>query len=81
MTETAKKRISNDIVQDCLEKVTGRGLIVVLPEGRDPRIVQAARQIKEQGIAEPVVLGKPEQIEAAVQEAGVSLAGIRVLDQ
>jgi len=80
MTQTAQGRTSGDIVQDCLEKVRGRGLAVVLPEGRDPRIAQAARQIKDQGIAEPVVLGKSEQIEAAVQEAGVSLVGIRTLD-
>ncbi len=80
MTETDQKHSSNDIVQQCLEKVKGRGLIVVLPEGRDPRIVQAACQIQEQDIAKPIVLGKPEQIEAAAQEAGVSLAQITTLD-
>ncbi|UCD53476.1 MAG: phosphate acetyltransferase [Phycisphaerales bacterium] len=80
MTQTDQQQASNDIVQDCLEKVKGRGLVVVLPEGRDPRIVQAACQIKAQQIAEPVVLGKPEQIEAAAQEAGVSLADIKTLD-
>lgn len=71
---------SSDIVEQCLAKVQGRGLTVVLPEGRDPRIVEAARRIKEQRIAEPIVLGKPEQIEAAAREAGVSLAGITTLD-
>ncbi len=71
---------SSNIVEQCLAKVQGRGLTVVLPEGRDPRIIEAARQIKEQRIAEPIVLGKPEQIEAAAQEAGVSLTGITTLD-
>lgn len=80
MIQMNKQQASNDIVQDCLEKVRGRGLVVVLPEGRDPRIVQAAYEIKEQQIAEPVVLGKPEQIEAAAQEANVSLADIKTLD-
>jgi len=80
MTPTDQKSTSNDIVQQCLEKVKGRGLVVVLPEGRDARIVQAAREIKDQQIAEPIVLGKSEQIEAAVQEAGVSLEGIKTLD-
>jgi len=80
MTQTVEKQTSSNIVQQCLEKVKGRGLTVVLPEGRDPRIVQAAGQIKEQEIARPIVLGKPEQIEAATQEAGVSLAGITTLD-
>ena len=80
MAETEQIRVSNDIVRDCLEKVRGRGLVVVLPEGRDPRIIQAALQIKEQGIAEPMVLGKAEKVEAAAQEAGVSLAQIKTLD-
>jgi len=80
MTHTDQRQVSNDIVQDCIEKVRGRGLVVVLPEGRDPRIVQAACEIKEQQIAEPIVLGKAEQIEAAAQEAGVSLADVKTLD-
>jgi len=80
MTQTDQQQGSNDIVQDCLAKVKGRGLVVVLPEGRDPRIVQAACQIKAEQIAEPIVLGKPEKIEAAAQEAGVSLADVKTLD-
>ena len=80
MGETDLKEVSTDIVADCLAKVKGRGLTVVLPEGRDPRILQAALEIKAQGIAEPIVLGKPEKIEAAAQEAGVSLGQITTLD-
>jgi len=80
MAQADRKPPSNEIIQDCLAKVQGRGLVVVLPEGRDRRIVEAAYRIKEQQIAEPIVLGKPEQIEAAVQEAGVSLEKIRTLD-
>ena len=69
-----------DIIAGFREKVTGRNLTVVLPEGRDARIMQAAREIKDQGIAEPVVLGKTEKTEAAAKEAGVDLSGIRVID-
>jgi phosphate acetyltransferase len=62
------------------EKVRGRGLSLVLPEGRDARIVQAARQIKDQDLAEPIVLGKPDKVASAAQEACVDLAGITVID-
>jgi len=69
-----------EIVSGFREKVVGRGLSVVLPEGRDERIVAAARRLKDEKIAEPIVLGKAEQIEAAEAGAGVSLDGIPTID-
>ncbi len=48
---------SNDVVGRCVEKIRGRGLRVVFPEGGDERIVAAARRLREAGIAEPIVLG------------------------
>ena len=39
---------------------------VVLPEGNDERIIQAARKLKDEDAAQPIVLGKPEQVEAAI---------------
>ncbi len=46
-----------DVVGRCIEKVRGRGLRVVFPEGGDERIVAAARRLRDEGIAEPIVLG------------------------
>lgn len=65
-----------DIVSSFMEKVKQRNLSVVLPEGRDKRIIQAAAKLKSEGIARPIILGTPEQIEAATKEAGVDLDGI-----
>lgn len=69
-----------DIISSFKEKVKGRNLSVVLPEGRDERIIQAARQLKDEDIAQPIVLGTPEQIEAAVEKADVSLNGIETIN-
>ena len=69
-----------DIVSSFTEKVRGKNLSVVLPEGRDGRIVQAARILRDEGIARPIVLGRPEQIEAAIEKAGVNLDGIQTID-
>jgi phosphate acetyltransferase len=63
-----------------IESARSRGGSVVLPEGQDERIVAAARRLKDEGIARPIVLGKAEQIDAACESAGVSLAGIETLD-
>ncbi len=69
-----------DIVSSFTERVKGKNLSVVLPEGRDERIIQAARILVDEGIARPIVLGKPEQITASVEKAGVNLDGIEVID-
>ena len=69
-----------DIISSFREKVRGKNLSVVLPEGRDERIIEAARRLKDEHIARPIVLGKPEQIEAAVEKAGTDLNGIETIN-
>ncbi len=69
-----------DIISSFREKVRGKNLSVVLPEGRDKRIIQAARRLKDQDIAQPIVLGKPAQIEAAIEKAGVNLDSIKTIN-
>ncbi len=69
-----------DIIDSFKKKVRGKGISVVFPEGRDGRIVQAARILKDQDIAQPIVLGKPDQLAAAIENAGVTLDGIKTID-
>ena len=69
-----------DIVGSFTEKVRGRKLSVVLPEGRDERIIRAARRLVDEAIARPIVLGRPEQVAAAVEKAGVDIDGIQTVD-
>jgi phosphate acetyltransferase len=78
MTTLTENKIG--ILDGFAEAVKGRGLSVVLPEGRDPRIILAARDIKEQGLAEPIVLGKMEKVKSAIQEAGIDIDDISVID-
>lgn len=50
-----------------MEKIRGRGLKVVFPEGNDERIVAAAKRLREERLAEPIVLGElaaSERLEA-----------------
>jgi phosphate acetyltransferase len=75
-----KEVIRMDIISSFKEKVRGEKLSVVLPEGRDERIIRAARRLKDEDIAQPIVLGKPEQVEAAIEKAGVKLDGIRTIN-
>ena len=69
-----------DIICKYEQKVKGRKLRVVLPEGQDERIILAARRLLDEDIAVPVVLGKPEKVAAAVEKAGVNLDGIETIN-
>jgi len=46
-----------DVLAEARARIRGRGLKVVLPEGTDDRIVTAARRLRDEGLAEPLVLG------------------------
>ncbi|OHB70434.1 MAG: phosphate acetyltransferase [Planctomycetes bacterium RBG_13_63_9] len=67
------------MIRQLIERVHGRSLSAVLPEGKDARIVAAARRLKDEGIAQPIVLGTFNEIEAAADNAGVPLDGISII--
>jgi len=62
-----------DMVQGFFETARKRRLKVVLPEGEDVRILAAARRLKDEGLAEPVILG-------AAADSGIDLGGITSID-
>jgi phosphate acetyltransferase len=51
---------------------------IVLPEGDEPRTLQAGARAQAAGIARPTLLGDPERIRRAAAQAGVDLAGLAV---
>jgi phosphate acetyltransferase len=65
-----------------IEKASALNGTIVLPEGMDPRVITAACAVVDRKICTPIVLGTPEEIAAAEQKAGLSLAdrGIKTID-
>ena len=57
-----------------------RSLAVVLPEGQDERVIAAARRMKDEGIAEAILLGDPAQIESEAARIGIGLNGIELIN-
>jgi phosphate acetyltransferase len=55
-----------DVVADCFDRIRGRGLRVVFPEAREPRIAAAAARLQGEGLAEAVLL---DEDAAAAQAA------------
>jgi malate dehydrogenase (oxaloacetate-decarboxylating)(NADP+) len=53
---------------------------VVFPEGEDPKIIHAARILAEEGIATPILLGRPAQMEQRFSELGFTLDGVTIID-
>ncbi|WP_432546755.1 phosphate acetyltransferase [Kineococcus sp. SYSU DK004] len=54
---------------------------IVLPEGTEPRTVQAAALCAERGIARPVLLAAPDEVAAVAAGLGIALPeGVEVLD-
>ncbi len=52
---------------------------IVLPEGDDDRILQAAAIVVKRGIAELTILGDPDAVRARAAALGLDLGGIRIL--
>jgi phosphate acetyltransferase len=70
----------SDIVEACIAQARASCGRLVLPEGQDERIAAAARRLKDEGIARPILLGTREDCAAAADRAGVSLEGIPTID-
>lgn len=68
------------VVAQIKEKAKAKGRRVVLPEGTEPRVIQATQKIVEQGICKVTLLGDEAQIERLAKEHGVSLAGVEVIN-
>ena len=65
-----------DIIEQLMERAKSRPRSVVLPEGEDTRIVQAARRLRDEDIARPILVGERAALEAAAASAGVALDAI-----
>jgi malate dehydrogenase (oxaloacetate-decarboxylating)(NADP+) len=52
---------------------------IVMPEGEDETVVRAARQILEQRLARPVLVGRPDVVAARLAEFGVDARQVEVV--
>ncbi len=69
-----------DQIDRILDTARRRNLKVVLPEGDDPRILAAARRLKDEGLAVPILIGPAEGVAKAGAAAGVNYRDIEMVD-
>ena len=60
------------------EKARADRKTIVFPEGIEERTIQAAAVLVKEKLVDPVLLGKPEEIEGEAKRLGVDLTGIRI---
>ena len=63
-----------DVLERCRDRIRGRGLRVVFPEAQDERIVAAARALRENDLAEPLVLTEPASTSRIADYAALYVA-------
>ena len=62
------------------QRVKGRGVRVVLPEGLEERAQRAAVLLRDQALAQPILLGPADAIRAQAAKLGLALDGIEIRD-
>jgi malate dehydrogenase (oxaloacetate-decarboxylating)(NADP+) len=53
---------------------------VAMTDAEDPRVLRAARIVRDEGTAEPILIGDPEEITATAAALGMSIEGMRIVD-
>lgn len=67
-----------DVIAEAKSRVRGRGLMVVLPEGEDERILRAARQLADDALARPILVGERDMVEAQLRSLGLAVDGLEI---
>ncbi len=62
------------------EKVAGKGLKIVFPEGTDERILKATTKLAEEQVLVPLLIGDEEEIAEKAESLGLSLEGIQIIN-
>lgn len=66
--------------QSLIERASANKRRIVLPEGEDDRILQAAHEVLEKSIAELIILGDPEKVTSRAKQLGLNLAAAELMD-
>jgi malate dehydrogenase (oxaloacetate-decarboxylating)(NADP+) len=67
---------AREVMRDIRDRARSDPRRIVFPEGTHERVIRAARQMVEDGIAHPILFGRPDLIRGKAAELGVELDGI-----
>ncbi len=76
----ARFRASHALISAITTRAMEHPKRVAYPHANDLRIIRAARRVRDEGIARPVLLGPVDEIEALAENSGISLEEMDVID-
>lgn len=69
-----------DLFESLKDKINGKHLRIVFPEGEDPRVLGAAVRLAVDGLVQAIVLGNPDKIQSLAAEKSWDLSKLTVRD-
>ncbi|MDE8316064.1 phosphate acetyltransferase [Erysipelothrix rhusiopathiae] len=69
-----------DLFEGLKEKISGKAIKVVFPEGIDARIIGAAVRLAADGLCHPIILGNKEVILSSAQDLGFLMDKVEIID-
>ncbi|MED4557054.1 phosphate acetyltransferase [Bacillus subtilis] len=69
-----------DLFSTVQEKVAGKDVKIVFPEGLDERILEAVSKLAGNKVLNPIVIGNENEIQAKAKELNLTLGGVKIYD-
>ena len=66
-----------DVLQ---QRLSGKNVRIVLPEGEDERVLTAAVQLQESDLVAPVLLGNEANVKALANEKNLDISNLEIID-
>ncbi|MDP4108333.1 MAG: phosphate acetyltransferase [Bacillota bacterium] len=70
----------SDLFEGLKQKISGRNVKIVFPEGLDERILKAAGRLSSERLLTPILVGNIEAVQAKANELGVNLDNAEIYD-
>ena len=71
---------SKDLIRSVINRAKLDPKRIIFPEGDHPLILQACENLIEEGICKPILIGSSELIRNKINELGLDLPGIEIID-
>lgn len=69
-----------DLFKGIKESLSGKRKTIILPEGTDIRVLEAASHLQGEGLVKPVLLGNETEVQEVATEAGIDISEVDIID-